>query len=46
MLWNRPEAWLDLLRITVAELNVPPDAILTAGRSELGLVKEFLGDAE
>jgi hypothetical protein len=46
MLWNQPPAWEELLRITVAELNVPPDAILTAGRSELGLVKEFLGDAE
>lgn len=46
MLWSQPAEWLDLLKITVAELNVPLDAILTAGRSELGLVKEFLGDAE
>lgn len=43
MLWNQPPDWEELLRLTVTELGVPADAILTAGRSELGLVSDFIG---
>lgn len=46
MLWNRPPGWEELLRLTVAELGVPADAVLTAGRSELGLVCDFVGGVE
>lgn len=42
MLWNRPEAWLDLLRLTVESLSVPENAVLTLGHTELGVVGDFL----
>ena len=45
MLWSQPEGWLDLLKIAVSGLNVTPDTILTAGRIELGVVKDFIGGA-
>ena len=42
MCWNQPEGWLDLLKIALTGLNVTPDAILTAGRTELGVVKDYI----
>lgn len=47
MCWNRPEGWDGLLKIAVAELAVPHDAILTCGKTEIGLVRDHLiGGAE
>jgi len=42
MCWNHPEGWAELLKLAVEELAVPHDAILTCGKSEIGLVRDHL----
>jgi hypothetical protein len=44
MLWQRPEGWENMLDAVLQELNIPENAVITAGKSEQFLVKDYLDE--